>query len=86
LSKIHYFCSSNAIEQVERDEADEILKKPVQNKVSVKTAIDNSTTRLAFINSNSVQDVLQTYPYLKHADLVNMILIPFLVELLRVMM
>jgi hypothetical protein len=52
------------------DELDEILKKPVQNKTTVINAIKVSTTRTQYFTSNTVQQVIDTYPYLKHADLV----------------
>ena len=53
------------------DKADDILQKPVKNKDNVKKCIAASTTRIAFITKNSVEDVLTKYPYLKEADLVR---------------
>lgn len=53
------------------DEADEILRRPVQNKNSVKLCIKKSVKRIQFIKKHTVEEVLSTYPYLREPDLVR---------------
>ena len=47
----------------DKDLEDEILRKPVLNKATVKLALDKSKKRVAFIHSQSVENALQTYPF-----------------------
>lgn len=58
-------------EEAEIDEADTILQRPVMNRQSVKMCIVASNTRIEFIKTKSVEEVLLKYPYLKEADLVS---------------
>lgn len=55
----------------QKDEADDILQKPVVNKTSVKMCLSSSTARIPYIKSHSVVDVLEKYPCFKEADLVR---------------
>lgn len=56
------------------DDADMILRKPVANISSVKMALSASTARIEFLQKSSPRQSILTYPYLKHPELVSIIL------------
>ncbi|XP_034236313.1 uncharacterized protein LOC117642340 [Thrips palmi] len=62
--------STDDIRTLSAEEADEILRKPVINKLTVKMALDIcSEARANFARSHSAWDMIEMYPFLKDTDL-----------------